>query len=262
MDEMEKPIDDKLKQHEEFMHDVKPTHVQQPDSCSDHMNMTMKKVQGKITNTEDEFLSLLRNETIYHTLVDVSRQAAEIQNVTERWNDMPPALKTIRDAIFDKGRMLIAKEAQQRQSQELEAKILSIREIEALGIGIAELHQRKGNLTLEASDLGKKSEDSQQQLNTLQEQNTKRLHGHLVLMNQLEEKKSELESIKDQSASTTRKLRRKQKKLDSVVKDVRWIEDQIIEKEEEEREVKESYERGKTDLIRIKTELDYYKQHS
>ncbi|CAE5966163.1 unnamed protein product [Arabidopsis arenosa] len=104
MDEMDKRIDDKLKQHEEFMHDVKPTHVQQPDSCSDHMNMTMKKVQGKITSTvgiamaEDEYISLLRDETIYHTLVDASRQAAEIQNVTDRWNDMPPALKTIRDA--------------------------------------------------------------------------------------------------------------------------------------------------------------------
>ncbi|CAL9219639.1 unnamed protein product [Arabidopsis halleri] len=266
MGEMEKPIDDKLKQHEEFMHDVKPTHVQQPDSCSDHM----KKAQGKITSTavviamaENEYLSLLRDETIYHTLVDASRQAAEIQNVTDRWNDMPPALKTIRGAIFDKGRMLFAREAQQRQrKQELEGKILSIREIEALGIEIAELHQRKGTLTLEASDLEKKSEDSQQQLNTLEDQNTKRQQDHLVLMNQLEEKKSELESLKDQSASTTRKLRRKQKKLDSVVKDVRWIEDQIIEKEEEEREVKESYERGKTDLIRIKTELDYYKRHS
>ncbi|KAG7580731.1 hypothetical protein ISN44_As08g005010 [Arabidopsis suecica] len=167
MDEMDKRIDDKLKQHEEFMHDVKPTHVQQPDSCSDHMNMTMKKVQGKITSTvgiamaEDEYISLLRDETIYHTLVDASRQAAEIQNVTDRWNDMPPALKTIRDAIFDKGRMLIAKEAQQRQRSQ---------ELEALGIEIAELHQRKGTLTLEASDLEKKSEDSQQQLNTLQEQ--------------------------------------------------------------------------------------------
>lgn len=212
---------------------------------------------------ENEYLSLLRDETIYHTLVDASRQAAEIQNVTDRWNDMPPALKTIRDAIFDKGRMLFAREAQQRQrKQELEAKILSIREIEALGIEIAELHLRKGTLTLEASDLEKKSEDSQQQLNTLQEQHTKRQQDHLVLMNQLEEKKTELESLKDESASTTRKLRRKQKKLDSVVKDVRWIEDQIIKKEEEEREVKESYERGKTDLIRIKTELDYYKQHS
>ncbi|XP_010489674.1 PREDICTED: polyamine-modulated factor 1-binding protein 1-like [Camelina sativa] len=249
MDELEKRTDEyTLKQHEGFMHaDIKKTtHVVKPAESSDFM---------RVMADNKEFLSVLRNQTIRQSIEAARRQAAEIIAGSEKQKHLPHEFKTVQDALLRRLQNLETKETQRQQRrQELETMVLRIHEIQNLQTKIAKLHHQqrlKETLTI------KLEEEESKQL-----PKTSSLLDLIGLTKQVEEQKIELESIKEQVASTNRKLDMQQERLNTVNNNVRWVEDRILDEEATQREVKETYDRRKLDLARIKAELDYEKRES
>ncbi|XP_023642412.1 myosin heavy chain, skeletal muscle-like [Capsella rubella] len=197
--------------------------------------------------TDNEILTVLRNQTIHQSL-EAARQAAQIQN------NLPEEFKTVQEALYVRGTTLETKEWLRRQRRkELEKKVLTIHETENMVTEIAKSQQRKTTLT-------KELEDAEQLSKTSQEQYQIDKLELIEIKKQVEEQAIELESMLELLASTKRKVDRKQNRIDSLTNNFRWIDDKIVDKEATQREVDETYAKSQLYLAQIKRDLYYKKQ--